>query len=332
LAYASPRGRAFLDRELYLPERWTDEPARCRAARVPEQVQFRTKPELAQLMLERALDAGVPAAWVTADEVYGGSPGLREWLQERQMPYVLAVKCSELLEVSSPNEVVRERAEQLAAAVPPEQWIACSAGHGAKGRRLYAWTRLQLATPATASMARWLLVRRSRSDGELAFYACFGPAATSLVGLVRVAGTRWAVEMVFPQLTKGRVRAVGWGWQHVADLHLAVGHDHPVDEQFDQQPSLGERRRCQPRPDGLAERLDPIGDGTQLEALLGDGVQLALLGQQRGAAAVQLLPLMLQLRQLHHLGEVGVQQPLLLALQLAQGLAEGRLAGLEFLG
>jgi hypothetical protein len=66
--------------------------------------------------------------------------------------------------------------------------------------------------------------------------------------------------------------------------------------------------------------------------LLGDGVQLALLGQQRGAAAVQLLPLMLQLRQLHHLGEVGVQQPLLLALQLAQGLAEGRLAGLEFLG
>jgi SRSO17 transposase len=170
LAYASPRGRAFLDRELYLPERWTDEPARCRAARVPEQVQFRTKPELAQLMLERALDAGVPAAWVTADEVYGGSPGLREWLQERQMPYVLAVKCSELLEVSSPNEVVRERAEQLAAAVPPEQWIACSAGHGAKGRRLYAWTRVELATPATASMARWLLVRRSRRDGELAFY------------------------------------------------------------------------------------------------------------------------------------------------------------------
>jgi SRSO17 transposase len=209
LAYASPRGRAFLDRELYLPERWTDEPARCRAARVPEQVQFRTKPELAQLMLERALDAGVPAAWVTADEVYGGSPGLREWLQERQMPYVLAVKCSELLEVSSPNEVVRERAEQLAAAVPPEQWIACSAGHGAKGRRLYDWTRIQLTPPAASGWQRWLLVRRSRRDGELAYYVCFAPASTSLVGLVRVAGTRWAVEMVFPQLTKGRVRAVG---------------------------------------------------------------------------------------------------------------------------
>jgi hypothetical protein len=80
---------------------------------------------------------------------------------------------------------------------------------GAKGRRLYDWTRVALAAPPASGLARWLLVRRSRSDGELAFYACFGPAATSLVGLVRVAGSRWAVEMVFPQLTKGRVRAVG---------------------------------------------------------------------------------------------------------------------------
>ncbi len=204
LAYASPRGRAFIDRELYLPERWTDDPERCRAARVPEQVGFRTKPQLAQLMLERALDAGVPAAWVTADEVYGGSPALRGWLEGRGVWHVLAVKCTEPLEVSSPNGVVRERAEQLAAAVPATQWIACSAGHGAKGRRLYDWTRVPLAAPVTAGMARWLLVRRSRSDGELAFYACYGPAATPLIGLVRVAGTRWAVEESFEQ-AKGEV-------------------------------------------------------------------------------------------------------------------------------
>jgi hypothetical protein len=85
--------------------------------------------------------------------------------------------------------------------VQAAQWIACSAGHGAKGRRLYDWTRVALAAPVTAGMARWLLVRRSRSDGELAFSACSGPAATSLVGLVRVAGTRWAVEMCQPQCT-----------------------------------------------------------------------------------------------------------------------------------
>jgi SRSO17 transposase len=204
LAYASGKGRAMIDRELYLPERWTDDPARCRAARVPEHVEFRTKPQLAQRMLERALDAGVPAAWVTADEVYGGSPALRGWLEDRGVWHVLAVKCTELPEVSSPNGVVRESAGQLAAAVPAPQWIACSAGHGAKGRRLYDWTRIELATPATAGMARWLLVRRSRRDGELAFYACYGPAATPLVGLVRVAGTRWAVEEGFEQ-AKGEV-------------------------------------------------------------------------------------------------------------------------------
>jgi SRSO17 transposase len=204
LAYASPRGRAFIDRELYLPECWTDDPPRCRAARVPEQVGFRTKPQLAQLMLERALGAGVPASWVTADEVYGGSPTLRGWLEGRGVSYVLAVKCTEPLVISGPDGPVRATAEQLAAAVPAEQWVTASAGQGAKGRRLYDWTRIQLATPVTSEMARWLLVRRSRRDGELAFYACSGPAGTSLVGLVRVAGTRWAVEEGFEQ-AKGEV-------------------------------------------------------------------------------------------------------------------------------
>jgi len=204
LAYASPRGRAMIDRELYLPESWTDDPARCRAARVPEQVGFRTKPQLAQLMVARALDAGVPASWVTADEVYGGSPALRGWLEDRGVWHVLAVKCTEPLAVDGPQGPMRQSAEQLAAAVPATQWIACSAGHGAKGRRLYDWTRVELATPAAAGMARWLLVRRSRRDGELAFYACYGPAATPLIGLVRVAGTRWAVEEGFQQ-AKGEV-------------------------------------------------------------------------------------------------------------------------------
>jgi hypothetical protein len=107
---------------------------------VPEQVGFRTKPQLARVLLERVLEAGVPAAWVTADEVYGGSPTLRQWLEGRGLWHVLAVKGTELLEVSSPNGVVRHSAEQLAAAVLAAQWIACSAGHGAKGHRLYDWT------------------------------------------------------------------------------------------------------------------------------------------------------------------------------------------------
>jgi SRSO17 transposase len=94
LAYASPWGRAFIDRELYLPRAWTDDAPRCRAAKVPAEIEFRTKPQLARVMLERALDAGVPTAWVTADEAYGGDPALRRWLEGRQVSYVLAVKCT----------------------------------------------------------------------------------------------------------------------------------------------------------------------------------------------------------------------------------------------
>jgi len=140
---------------------------------------------------------------------------------------VLAVKCTEPLAVNDPQGPMRQSAKQLAAAVPAERWIACSAGQGAKGRRLYDWTRVALATPATAGMARWLLVRRSRSDGELAFYACHGPAATPLVGLVRVAGARWAVEEGFQQ-AKGEAgldhyqvrRWPGW-YRHITLALLA---------------------------------------------------------------------------------------------------------------
>ena len=91
LAYAGPSGHALIDRELYLPEGWTADRQRCRVAGIPEQVEFQTKPQLARVMLERALDAGVPCGWVTADEVYGGDSRLRRWLEERDVPHVLAV-------------------------------------------------------------------------------------------------------------------------------------------------------------------------------------------------------------------------------------------------
>jgi SRSO17 transposase len=115
------------------------------------------------------------------------------------MAYVLAIKGTEPLAIPGPDGSARVSAEQLAAGVPAEEWVAASASHGAKGRRLYDWARIQLVGPATAGCTRWLLVRRSRRNGELAFYACCGPAGTSLVGLVRVAGTRWAIEEGFQQ-------------------------------------------------------------------------------------------------------------------------------------
>jgi SRSO17 transposase len=200
LAYATGAGHGVIDRELYLPQGWIDDPARCRAAGVPDQVGFATKPELARVMLERALDAGVPAGWVTADEVYGGSPALRQWLEERHLPYVLAVKCTEPLASPSGPPV---SAARLAGHVPPQCWLRISAGQGAKGRRWYGWSRLPLASArAPEGWGRWLLLRRSLRTGELAYYVCAGPASTPLVALVRVAGTRWRIEEAF-QASKG---------------------------------------------------------------------------------------------------------------------------------
>jgi SRSO17 transposase len=186
LTYATTAGHGVIDRELYLPQGWIDDPARCHAAGVPDQRPFATKPELARMMLQRALEAGVPAGWVTADEVYGGSPALRGWLEARQLPYVLAVKATEPLPSASRPPVPAAR---LAGRIPPHCWLRLSAGQGTKGRRWYAWSRLPLdSAGAPEGWERWLLVRRSLRTGELAYYVCAGPAGLPLIGLVRVAG------------------------------------------------------------------------------------------------------------------------------------------------
>lgn len=97
LAYASPKGATLLDRALYLPESWTNDRWRCCQVGVPHEVEFATKPELAQQMLQRAVEAGVPAAWVTGESVYGGHSGLRNWLEARPLAYVLALSPKDTL-------------------------------------------------------------------------------------------------------------------------------------------------------------------------------------------------------------------------------------------
>jgi SRSO17 transposase len=201
LAYASRRGHALIDRELYLPDGWLGDRVRCREAAIPDEIGFRTKPQLARVMLERALEAEIPVAWVTADEVYGGDGRLRRWLEEREVPHVLAVKRSEAL---WSMRMRQERAWRLAAQVPAGAWRQLSAGDGAKGPRVYAWARVAIRPLREPGWEHWLLVRRSLRDGELAFYVCYTPARTTLGTLVRVAGTRWMVECGFQQ-AKGEV-------------------------------------------------------------------------------------------------------------------------------
>jgi SRSO17 transposase len=204
LTYASPWGRALVDRELYLPKEWATDPARRAEAHVPEQVGFHTKPQLAQAMVERAVEAGVPAGWVTADEVYGGDARLRSFLEEHDLAYVLAIKATQPLWAQGAQGPAEVPARELIAHLPAQAWRRLSAGNGAKGPRVDDWARVALTRPGWPGRGFWLLARRRLSDGELAFSACFGPARTTLAELVRVAGIRWAVEECF-QAGKGQV-------------------------------------------------------------------------------------------------------------------------------
>ena len=228
LAYASVNGRTLLDRELYLPQVWAEDLERRREAGVPESVGFRTNPRLAQLMLERALESGIPFAWVAGDEVYGNDRNLRLWLEREGVPHVLAIKRSEKLWALTDRGPRQVRADRLASGVEECAWVRCSAGDGAKGPRVYDWAAVDIRPLREPGKGYWLLVRRSLSNpGELAYYVCYGPAGTSLEELVRVAGTRWAIEECFEE-AKGQVgldqyevrRWDGW-YRHITLAMLA---------------------------------------------------------------------------------------------------------------
>lgn len=201
LVYAAARGRAFVDRELYLPRVWTEDHARRERAGVPEAVVFRTKPQLAQLMLERTLAAGVEAAWVTGDEVYGNAGALRRWLEEQEQAHVLAV---------ASNHRVWQEGRQMEAAnlvqgLAEEVFQRLAVGEGSKGPRVYDWACWPLPHETAEGWGRWLLVRRSpRTPQETAYYRVFAPTGTPLVAMARAAGSRWSIEESFER-AKGEV-------------------------------------------------------------------------------------------------------------------------------
>ncbi len=229
LAYASLRGRTFLDHELYLPKEWATDAERRKEAGVPKEIAFATKPQIARRMLERAFKAGVPAAWVTADSVYGGDFTLRKELTERNQRYVMAVSSTQSLWVWE-NGVPRQRPiRDVVARVAPDAWVQHSAGDGAKGPRVYEWAWGVVRESAfQEGWLEWWLARRSLTDPtDLAYYLACAPAETTLQWLVWVAGTRWAVEESL-ETTKGEVgldqyevrKWTGW-YRHITLALLA---------------------------------------------------------------------------------------------------------------
>jgi SRSO17 transposase len=199
LGYATKHGSALLDRELYLPKEWANDAARRKAAHVPAEVEFATKIVLAKRMIERAVAAGVPAKWVTADAVYGSDYNLRIALENQGLGYVVAVR-SDFAVWTGGRQM---RAKAVLAEVPADGWCRLSCGAGSKGPRLYDWALIRTNSPEPKVLARWLLVRRSIADpNEVAYYACGGPPATTIEELVSVAGRRWTIEENF-ELGKG---------------------------------------------------------------------------------------------------------------------------------
>jgi SRSO17 transposase len=229
LGYASPKGHAGLDRALFVPEEWLQDRARCSKAGIPPDLQQRTKPQLALDMLERALDASVPTAWVVADEVYGSDGKLRRALEARGQAYVLAVRSNETTTTwppyGAPGQV---RVAELAQAVPAAGWQQLSCGEGAQGPRIYDWAYLPVRPALREGWVHGVLLRRHpvRTD-EIAYYLVYAPMPTALAEIVRAAGARWTIEDLF-KLAKGQVgldhyEVRSWhGWYRHSTLALVA--------------------------------------------------------------------------------------------------------------
>ena len=154
LAYAGAKGRTLLDRELYLPQVWAEDGERRREAGVPEDAVFRTKGQLAQVMLERAVESDVPFGWFTGDEVYGSDRKLRLWLERQGVAHVLAIKTNERLWAWTEKGPLQVRADRLASQVEESEWIRRSAGDGTKGPRIYDWTAVEIRPPCGSRVRR----------------------------------------------------------------------------------------------------------------------------------------------------------------------------------
>ena len=200
-AYVSRRGHAFIDHALYLPKSWNDDPVRLKATHVPGEIGFATKPQIAARMIERAITARVPFAWVAADSVYGVGDIERD-LRRAGKGYVLGVKADHWFSSWDKPHLVAGTAEEIAKALRPSDWKRLSAGAGTKGPRLHDWCYLELAEldavefgeESRGSWTRGLLIRRHVADGDLAYFTTWCPVGTPIKTLVGVEGHRWAIE------------------------------------------------------------------------------------------------------------------------------------------
>jgi SRSO17 transposase len=224
LTYTSKKGHTPIDRRLYIPKDWFDDQERCKKAGIPKTVQFQTKPEMALEMIQNATATGISYTWVTGDCVYGDYRTIRMWLEGQRKCYVFCVSGKEYLQQ---EEYQKVSVSSILKNLDVHNWFLASCGDGAKGARVYDWQALEIELPVVEGWKRYLLVRRSRSDGEMRAYVCFAPKDVSVQKLVEVAGTRWTVECCFAEskslvgLDQYEVQSyLGW-YKHITFACLA---------------------------------------------------------------------------------------------------------------
>ena len=223
LTYASSKGYTPIDRRLYIPQDWFDNPERCKKAGIPETVEFQTKPEMALEMIQNVTSVGVSYSWVTGDCVYGDYRNMRLWLEEQCRGYVFCISGKEYLQEGDEKVLISSVLKRL----DENSWFLASCGDESKGARVYDWQALDLGFSVVEGWRRCLLVRRSRSDGELRVYVCFAPVEVSVLKLVEVAGRRWTVERCFLEskslvgLDEYEVQSFSGWYKHVIFACLA---------------------------------------------------------------------------------------------------------------
>ncbi|MHC1948373.1 IS701 family transposase [Bradyrhizobium sp. UFLA06-06] len=202
--YVSRHGHAFVDRALYLPKEWTNDPARLKAAHVPNDAGFATKPKMARQMIARAIAAKVPFSFVAADSVYG-TGGIEALLRKAGKGYVLGVASNHVFRFWGKPQPVAGTASAIAQSLPKKAWRRLSSSEGTKGPRWHDWAYLELADldaseyndDLAGEWTRGLLIRSNITDGSLAFFSTWCPKGTSMQKLVSVEGHRWAIEDSF---------------------------------------------------------------------------------------------------------------------------------------
>jgi len=253
LSYASARGHALVDKRLYLPPAWADDPARCRAAGVPEgALRYQSKAELALDLLRQARAAGhLTGPWVAGDDAYGMVPTLRDALDAKDWRYVLDVPATTpvfdqpaLAAVPpwsgrgskptkprlAPGAAPARTVEALAAGLSASAWRDLTVAEGAQGLRTYQFVALRVweSREGLPGRACWLLLRRNLDGSEPRYYLSNAPEDTPLLTLAQVAAARWTIETEF-ETAKGETgldeyEVRGWsGWHHHITLALLAG-------------------------------------------------------------------------------------------------------------